>query len=288
MSAGPPAGDAVRLMVFTDLDDTLFQTARKMPGGAPDAPPVAQAKNGQHSYQTPLQAALTGWLSGGAAAGQTIPVTARGTDAFWRVALRFGGPAVVANGAVILGPDGTPDPAWRSRVDARLAPHRATVAALPGAALAAGPARGMGVRAWAVEEPGIGATYAVVKAEPGTDEARLAELEGLLAAAVGPAAAAAWTVHRNGNNLAFIPPAFSKAEAVAHLLAAARARGPVLAIGVGDSATDLPFMRLCDLWMTPAASQIDGLLPGSLAGMGSEAPHAAALAPAAPRAAAGG
>jgi hypothetical protein len=40
----------------------------------------------------------------------------------------------------------------------------------------------------------------------------------------------------------------------------------VLSIGVGDSVSDLGFMRLCDLWMTPAGSQIDrgmGLDPAS-------------------------
>ena len=69
----------------------------------------------------------------------------------------------------------------------------------------------------------------------------------------------AWQIHLNGNNLALLPPGLSKRAATAYLLERFREAGEVLAIGVGDSASDLPFMRLCDVWVTPSDSQIDRL-----------------------------
>ena len=246
MRARPP-----RVVVLSDLDDTLFQTARKMaPGMAARSTRATEALNGSHSFATPGQAALLGWLE----AAQVVPVTARGTEAFARVRLPFGRPAIVANGAVILGADG-PDEAWRARVVEALGVHRAALAGLPDAAHAAAARLGARVRAWVVEEPGTGGVYAVVKAEPGTPEAALADLAPALAEAV--AGQGAWRVHLNGNNLALIPPAFSKAAAVAFVLARMREAGEVVAVGYGDSASDLEYMRLCDVWMTPTGSQID-------------------------------
>jgi hypothetical protein len=254
---------APNVVIFTDLDDTLFQTARKLPPALREgARHAATALNGAHSLMTPAQGALLAWMQ----AGLTIPVTARGSEAFGRVTLDFSGPAVVANGAVILGPDGAPDLDWQGRVRAALAPDLPALLGLPEAMRALAQDRGMQIRTWVVEEPGLGGAYAVAKAEPGTPEARLADLVAPVEAHLAGLGAAGWTTHRNGNNLALIPPAVSKRAATAHLLARYRAAGPVLSIGVGDSVSDLGFMRLCDLWMTPAGSQIDrgmGLDPAS-------------------------
>jgi len=100
-----------RPMVFVDLDDTLFQTLRKCP---PDEPHehltlAAQATNGAHSMMTRRQKALVDWLI---ASAETIPVTARSTEAYSRVAIGFQSFAILANGAVILGPDGAADAEW--------------------------------------------------------------------------------------------------------------------------------------------------------------------------------
>ena len=238
-----------RVVVLSDLDDTLFQTARKLlPGDAARSVQATEALNGRHSFMTPGQAELLGWLN----RAQVVPVTARGAEAFSRVRLPFGRPAIVANGAVILGEDG-PDEVWRARIDAALAPHRVRLAGLPDAAQAAAARLGVRVRAWVVEEAGVGGVYAVVKVEPCSPEAALADL----APALGGAGSDAWSVHLNGNNLALIPPVFSKAAAVAFTLARMREVGEVVAVGYGDSASDLDYMRLCDVWMTPTGSQID-------------------------------
>lgn len=241
---------SARVVVFTDLDDTLFQTGRKLKEADKAlARQVSHATNGHHSFMTRAQSALFDWID----PARAIPVTARGTEAFSRVHLTFGEAAIVANGAVIIDASGKPDPEWQARIQTALASSRAALDALPDLAVREARRLGAGVRTWLVEEPRCGGVYAVVKAEPGTPEAVLAEIAPALQANVDDR----WRVHINGNNLALIPPGISKAAATAFLLTRLRGEGPVLAIGVGDSHSDLDFMRLCDLWMTPTGSQLD-------------------------------
>lgn len=238
------------VIIFTDLDDTLFQTARKLGleqmAGAVE---VTQALNGQHSFMTEQQASLLNLFE----TAQTVPVTARGSEAFARVELDFGGPAIVANGAVILDANGVPEPEWQARIAETLIPHRSELAAMPDLARNEAARIGAEIRTWLVEEPFCGGIYAVIKVEPGTPEVALAQLAPVLADSFsGP-----WRMHLNGNNLALIPPGISKATATKFLLKRLRLAGPLLTIGIGDSTSDLEFMRLCDLWMTPTGSQLD-------------------------------
>ena len=117
-----------RPLALVDLDDTLFQTEAKCPEGeGPHLALAARSGNGRHSYATRVQASLFAWLSETA---DLVPVTARGTEAFSRVDLPFRCGAVLANGAVILRPDGTPDPEWRDHVAAGLAAALPTMNAI--------------------------------------------------------------------------------------------------------------------------------------------------------------
>jgi hypothetical protein len=75
--------------------------------------------------------------------------------------------------------------------------------------------------------------------------------------AVVGALPAGWTDHRNDNNIALLPPWLGKQNAVAHVLPRLRARFPdARLIGIGDSLTDAPFMRICDFAMLPTHSQL--------------------------------
>jgi len=246
-------------MVFVDLDDTLFQTLRKCP---PDEPHehltlAAQATNGAHSMMTRRQKALVDWLI---ASAETIPVTARSTEAYSRVAIGFQSFAILANGAVILGPDGAPDAEWAEVMARDLGGFEETLEALLEHGRAAAEAASLDVRSWIVAEAEL-ATYAVFKQNDGEgDGERLAEIADALVTGFD---LAGWTVHHNGNNLGFLPPALSKRRAVEHLLGRLRADDPARpAIGLGDSLTDLPFMRVCDVWGAPAVSQLAGVLAG--------------------------
>ncbi|QTR49374.1 HAD family hydrolase [Candidatus Thiothrix anitrata] len=86
-------------LLLTDLDDTLFQTARKMPADT-DKIPAAQGLNGDTiSFMHPWQHDFIHWAL---ACMQVIPVTARGIESFQRVHLPFQHQAVCVHGAAIL------------------------------------------------------------------------------------------------------------------------------------------------------------------------------------------
>jgi len=258
-----PNGPPVRLVILTDLDDTLFQTARKLPAADETRSTLAaRATNGHDSFATPRQLALLDWMD----PARCIPVTARGTEAYSRVSLPFSGPAaIVANGAVILDADGGVNTAWQERVLRALAPVRPLLDGLPERLLAEAARHGVSIRTWLVQEPGCDGVYAVAKANDDPTGAPLRLLLPALLEHLGidddtadhGAEGTRWRWHLNGNNLALMPPGISKALATAWLLERLRRDGELLAIGVGDSSSDLAFMRACDLWMTPSGSQLD-------------------------------
>lgn len=244
-----------RPIAFVDLDDTLFQTMRKCP---PEEEPHlvlgAWATNGAHSMMTRRQKALVDWL---VATAETVPVTARSSEAYGRVAIPFAHGAVIANGAVILDADGRPNADWATVMARDLALHRPALEALLAMGRDAAREAGLDTRSWIVtEEIGAGegmSVYAVFKQNDGDGE-RLAEIARALDATVD---LAGWTVHHNGNNFAFLPPPLSKRRAVAFLIERLRATDPARpVIGLGDSLTDLPFMLACDFWGAPSQSQL--------------------------------
>lgn len=238
----------IRPLVLVDLDDTLFQSRAKCPPHlADDALTLAAtASNGNHSFMTPPQRALVDWLL---ATTDLVPVTARSSSAFDGVALGFAAGAILSNGALIRRPDGSVDLAWRDLIVADLARYREPIREVLAAGRASAARAGLDVRALAVGEAGVSA-YVVFKDNAGTGD-------GLGAIRVDPALVAGWTRHHNGNNLAFIPPVVSKRRAAEHLIAEIRRREPAKPVlGLGDSLSDIPFLRLCDWWGMPARSQI--------------------------------
>ena len=239
-----------RAIALVDLDDTLFQTLRKCP---PDLPverltPLGFAKDGTPlSYATPRQMAFLGWL---AETTHLVPVTARSLDALRRVHVPFTA-AICAHGGVILDNRGEVDEAWAATIASRAAEHAATLAALVAAIAGEAQRRGVPINARVLTEGEV-PLYALAKHADADAEALFAVVDAAV-----PALPAGWTDHRNGNNVALMPPYLGKAAAVAHILPALRARFPdAPVIGVGDSLTDAPFMQLCDFAMLPARSQL--------------------------------
>jgi hydroxymethylpyrimidine pyrophosphatase-like HAD family hydrolase len=234
----------VRAIVLVDLDDTLFQTLRKCPPDVPEAAltPLGFGRDGGAlGFATPRQAAFLAWLG---EAALVVPVTGRSHDALSRVRIQCGA-AVCAHGGVILDENGTVDPGWAARIAERAAPHKAMLAALAEAA------QGTTVVARILAEGGTD-LYLLLK-DPGGDETLLDPL----LERVAPMVPAGWTVHRNGNNAALMPPFLGKAHAVRALLPRLRALHPEApVIGIGDSLSDAPFMALCDYAMMPAGSQL--------------------------------
>jgi len=240
----------MRAIAFVDLDDTLFQTIRKCPAdvSADALTPLGFAKDGSAlSYATPRQMAFIAWLT---ETTVFVPVTARGLDALRRVRIPFTA-AVCAHGGVVLGDDGEPEAQWAAHVAAQAGRHAPTLATLAEAVTSSAAELGAPLAVRVLSEGPVG-LYVLVKHPDAID----AELNAAVDAMLG-AVPAGWTVHRNGNNVAIMPPYLGKAHAVAHILPRLRARYPhAPTLGIGDSLTDAPYMGMCDFAMTPTGSQL--------------------------------
>ena len=233
--------------MLADLDDTLFQTRRKV-AHVPqeDLAVLSRLADGRPSgYATPVQRALLALLEG----ATLVPVTARSREALARVDVPAR-PAVCANGGCVLDGSGEPDREWHARLAERAARAEADVGdvfALVDAACA-----GLDVRRWVVAEGEL-ALYVVAKDNAGEGRA----LEALLEGPLGSALPGGWRVHLNGNNLALSPPWLGKRDAVAHLLPRLVGDRPdVPVVGLGDSLSDAGFMDLCHYALAPTGSQL--------------------------------
>lgn len=242
----------IRAIALVDLDDTLFQTLRKCP---PDVPverltPLGFAGDGSPlSYATPRQLQFLEWL---AETTHLVPVTARSLDALRRARVPFRA-AVCAHGGVVLDEDGEVDAGWHRTIAAQAEPYRPQLQAMADAIADEAARRGTNVKARVLSEGDL-PLYTLAK-HADQDAGLLYEVVN----AAVPALPAGWTDHRNGNNVALMPPYLGKRHAVAHILPALRARFPnAPVIGIGDSLTDAPFMGLCDFAMMPTGSQLAG------------------------------
>ena len=239
-----------RAIALVDLDDTLFQTRRKCPDDVDEdrLTPLGFARDGSPlSFATPRQLSFLRWLSETA---HLIPVTARSLDALRRVNLPHVA-AICAHGGVILDAGGAIDASWARRMAAQAAAHRVMLDTLANALAQTAARLGEPVTVRILAENDT-PFYVLAKHEKADADAL-----GIVLDAAQPAPPGDWTVHRNGNNAAVLPPHLGKQHAVAYLLPELRARFPDAAvIGIGDSRTDAPFMALCDFAMLPARSQL--------------------------------
>lgn len=179
-----------------------------------------------------------------------VPVTARDLNSFSRVEIRelnLGGPAVVANGAFILGWDGKPDPVWQEEMVVRLTPWRSVLGDFCTWLIkkTAGNARPR-----LVPGPDDLPAYLVAKAAPEWWDspeglATLAEMDWLGCRA-----------EVLGHELQVLPPCIGKRDATLELQHRwFGGRPPLLCIG--DMPLDLEFMRLGSMLATPMGSTLE-------------------------------
>lgn len=235
----------MRRVVFVDLDDTLFQTQRKNLHA--DRLAAVDRNGNPLSFRCGRQEAFLDWLAKDAV---VVPVTGRSVDAFLRVTLPLGLPAICSFGGVILDADGKPEPEWHGRITGAADETAAVMEGMLGTVANAAVGLGMDVRHRIIHDAGL-PLYISVKHNTG-DGGAMARL----AVAVSPAVPEGWTLHLNGHNMALLPPFLGKAPAVAFFLERFVAGEPVLTVGVGDSLTDVGFMELCDYAIAPTKSQI--------------------------------
>jgi hydroxymethylpyrimidine pyrophosphatase-like HAD family hydrolase len=241
------------ITVFTDLDDTLFQTqtkAQALAGRTGDGAAVlteaAYDRCGAPlSFHTPAQLALLDLLQG----CEIIPVTGRNRIALDRVVSPvFHACRITSHGAVLYGPDGEVLPSWRDPLATGARAFGPAMQDLCAAVLDLIERARLAARVRIIEDAGVPVYVSIKGEQPDLDQA-----EQLVREQGGER----WRLHRNGRNLAALPPFADKRAAVAHLMAIKRAQDPTRTfLGLGDSVSDLGFMTLCDFALVPSGTQI--------------------------------
>ncbi|MFG1172603.1 hypothetical protein AAFN90_03190 [Erwiniaceae bacterium CAU 1747] len=240
-------------VIFSDLDDTLFQTRRKMVDELALEPFRTGALDRSlqpRSFMTEEQAMLVDWML---EHGDVIPVTARGSEEIARVTIPFRSWVVATHGAVILNPQGQADAEWQALMLENLAPYADQLIAMQ--QQITGLMAERNINGWARINYEYKQTpvYLVMKHR---DSTRLDELYAIADEIEQRFPTAGWYIHRNSNNVAWLPVVVEKGLAVSFLLARLRAeRGVFPVIGLGDSLSDHRFMKLCSWYGLPRQSQ---------------------------------
>ncbi|BES86194.1 hypothetical protein PEC302107_04540 [Pectobacterium araliae] len=240
-------------VIFSDLDDTLFQTRRKMVNELALEPYRAGALDPSltpRSFMTEEQAMLVDWMLEYA---DLIPVTARGTGEIARVTIPFRSWAVTTHGAVILTPEGEPEPVWKAQMLTALAPYAEQLHTMQHGITELMAERHINGWARINYEYGDTPIYLVMKHR---DSTRIEELYAIADEIEQRYPTAGFYLHRNSNNVAWLPDPVEKGRAVTYLLNTLRAeRGTFPVIGLGDSLSDHRFMTLCTWYGLPRQSQ---------------------------------
>lgn len=238
-------------LALVDLDDTLFQTHRRI-SPQPDFKAVTLDKQGQPlAYMNPTQQHFVQWLLHST---QVIPVTARSVEALSRVQLNFQSGAVCSHGGTVLNADMTVNQDWQLHMQQVLADYQdkyqRLITALQHTAASFG-----SIRTWVVEEQDVG-LYVVAKQNTLNDSPYESVFLPELLNALDPSLLSGFYFHLNGNNLALIPDPVSKANAVKFLLQMHDLQQrPVM--GFGDSLSDVAFLNQCHWWGMPQHSQLN-------------------------------
>jgi hydroxymethylpyrimidine pyrophosphatase-like HAD family hydrolase len=241
--------------VATDLDGTLFS---RHWAGAGAVPGTWQEIGGDSSQRKPsswVRPETYRLLLTLASVASIVPVTARDEASFSRVAvsgLRLSGPAILANGAIVLDPDGALDQQWVARVSQVLAPWQQRLKRLCEVFIQRS---GHAARPRLVAGPAELPAYLVAKAADGW----WAGAEGTtLLSEMAAEETAGCCVAVLGNELQILPPGLGKATAM-QFVQQRYFGGQAPLLCLGDQVPDLGFMCFGGLLATPVGSPLAGL-----------------------------
>lgn len=254
----------IKPYALMDLDDTLFQTQRKIDAwDLPTAEPknlicATVNKQGEPlSFMSQRQASFFNWLL---ASTELIVVTARDRSEIKRIKLPFDSWQVLTHGAIILGKDGELQAEWQQRMYSKLAPLQDKLQQLSqlftnhskndDSQLVFTPHIDRFNNGSDSEELTI---YLAIKHAQKDHQALVALAEKL--PTLIRDFAQDFYVHVNANNLAILPHAVHKHHAVRFLLENyLDSQRP--SFGFGDSLADLPFLQLLDWYGMPNHGQL--------------------------------
>ena len=258
-----PSLNIIKPYALMDLDDTLFQTQRKidaweLPTTEPENLVCASVnKQGEPlSFMSQRQAIFFNWLL---ASTELIAVTARDRHEIKRVKLPFNSWQVLTHGAVILTSDGELLSTWQQHMYHVLIPLQDTLNQLTewvNNHSQEGDSTNNDLKLTSHTDTFIDSEltiYLAIKHRQ-KDHQALLELATQLPTLI-PDFDRHFYVHVNANNLAILPHAIHKRHAVQFLLDHhLDSQRP--SFGFGDSLADLPFLQLLDWYGMPNHGQI--------------------------------
>lgn len=259
-----PSINIIKPYTLMDLDDTLFQTQRKI--GAWELPTsnvndlicATVNKQGEPlSFMTQRQASFFNWLL---ASTELIVVTARDRAEIKRVKLPFNSWQVLTHGAIILTQDGKLESQWQQRMHSELAPLQDKLGQLSQLFTQHSSNDNSHLKFTAHSDSfNNGAKnekliiYLAIK-HAQKDHQALIELAEKLPKLIRDFDQDFY-VHVNANNLAILPHAVHKRHAVQFLLKQ-HLESTRPSFGFGDSLADLPFLQLLDWYGMPNHGQL--------------------------------
>ncbi|MGE6474531.1 HAD hydrolase family protein [Psychrobacter sp. NPDC078631] len=256
--------DIIKPYALMDLDDTLFQTQRKidawdLPTTEPESLVCATVNKQDEplSFMSQRQATFFNWLL---ASTELIVVTARDRSEIKRVKLPFDSWQVLTHGAIILTSDGALLSSWQQHMYSKLAPLQDKLNKL--SELFA--SHSQSEQSHLVFTPHIDSfnngsvdkeltIYLAIK-HAQKDHQALVDLAEKLPTLIRDFNQNFY-VHVNANNLAILPHAVHKRHAVQFLLEH-HLDHQRPSFGFGDSLADLPFLQLLDWYGMPNHGQL--------------------------------
>jgi hydroxymethylpyrimidine pyrophosphatase-like HAD family hydrolase len=238
------------ILLFLDLDDTIFQTKRKNSQG------FIQATNPENPENTSFmtdgqQLFIDSFLN--MATVKIIPVTARDLEQYKRTVISEHSAVTTAvlYFSALITDNGQIDQIWQEHIKKSYASLK-----VPLSEIMARISENIDLENFkmhCVED-----FYIVIKNKSKNKEQYILqnnELKKKLAALIDDE----FYLHYNSNHISVLPKFLDKKNAVEYLI---KKYQPRLTIGAGDSITDLNFMELCDFKMIPKNSQINEVFFG--------------------------
>lgn len=254
----------IKPYTLMDLDDTLFQTQRKI--DAWDLPTskaenlvcAAVNKKGEPlSFMTHRQVSFFNWLI---ASTELIVVTARDRTEIKRVKLPFASWQVLTHGAIIVSEDGKLESQWQQHMHNELAPLQDKLNQLSQLFTQHSSTDNSHLKFTAHSDSFNNGTdpeeliiYLSIK-HAQKDHQALIELAKQLPKLIRDFDGHFY-LHVNANNLAILPHAVHKHHAVKFLLEQ-HLESTRPSFGFGDSLADLPFLQLLDWYGMPNHGQL--------------------------------